>query len=303
MRIIMKYPITATFIDEITYDITPQNWGEKEWINDLRNMKNLGIDTAVIMRSVFYDKCIYPSKRYADKKRDYDDFIGLVLDEADKLGLKIYIGLYISNLTWNDGDYETEIKENEFLVDEILELYDHHESFIGWYLPHEVGHENYNFVPVTVGLIEILKRKSADKLILLSPFFRGQNLFPDPQLTPEQTYEEWDRMFAHFGKDIDVCAFQDGTTLLEDLEDYILAAKRVCDKYDIELWSNVETFERDEHATFPPINFDILTQKIAIAQKHCAKIITFEFSHFLSPQSMYDKARENCKKYIDKYGK
>ena len=57
-----KYPITATFIDEITYDIPSSNWSEKQWKDDIDNMQSVGIDTLVIMRGVFYDKCIYPSK-------------------------------------------------------------------------------------------------------------------------------------------------------------------------------------------------------------------------------------------------
>ena len=296
----MNFPITATFIDEITYDITPQNWKDKDWVKDIKNMQNVGIDTLVIMRGVFYDKILYPSKHFLDKKSDYDDFIELVLSEADKRNLDVYVGLYISNLTWNDGDYQTEIDENEYYVDEILNKYNHHKSFIGWYLPHEVGHDNYNFVPVTIGLIDILKRRSPEKKIFMSPFYRDKKAgFPEPTLTPEETYEEWDKMFAVFGKDIDCCAFQDGTCTLNNLEKYMIVTKKVCDKYNIEMWSNAETFKRVEG--FPPIDFETLHKKLEIAQKYCKKIITFEFSHFLSPDSMYLDAHKLNKEYVNFY--
>lgn len=296
----MPYPITATFIDEITYDITPQNWGEKEWIKDIENMQNAGIDTLVIMRGVFYDKILYPSKHFKDKKSDYKDFIELILNEADKRNMDVYIGLYISNLTWNDGDYVTELKENEFYVSEILEKYSHHKSFIGWYLPHEVGHNNYNFVPVTTGLIEILKRKSPEKKIFISPFYRDKDInYPEPTLSPEETYKEWDEMFKVFGKDIDCCAFQDGTCSLQNLDKYMYQTKLLCDKYNIEMWSNVETFKRLDG--FPPQDLETLKVKIEIAKKYCKKLITFEFSHFLSPQSMYEKARQLNAQYLEYY--
>ncbi|MBO6280680.1 MAG: DUF4434 domain-containing protein [Bacilli bacterium] len=296
----MPYPITATFIDEITYDITPQNWGEKEWIKDIENMQNAGIDTLVIMRGVFYDKILYPSKHFKDKKSDYKDFIELILNEADKRNMDVYIGLYISNLTWNDGDYVTELKENEFYVSEILEKYNHHKSFIGWYLPHEVGHNNYNFVPVTTGLIEILKRKSPEKKIFISPFYRDKDIdYPEPTLSPEETYKEWDEMFKVFGKDIDCCAFQDGTCSLQNLDKYMYQTKLLCDKYNIEMWSNIETFKRLDG--FPPQDLETLKAKIEIAKKYCKKLITFEFSHFLSPQSMYEKARQLNAQYLEYY--
>ena len=74
-----RYPITATFIDEITYDIPASNWTNEQWAQDLDNMKEVGIDTLVIMRSVFYDKCIYPSKIFPTLKKEDEDFAGFIL--------------------------------------------------------------------------------------------------------------------------------------------------------------------------------------------------------------------------------
>ncbi|MBO5933529.1 MAG: hypothetical protein J6Q19_07415, partial [Bacteroidaceae bacterium] len=35
--------------------------------------------------------------------------------EAEKRDIQVYLGLYISNLTWNDGDYKGEIAQNKLL--------------------------------------------------------------------------------------------------------------------------------------------------------------------------------------------
>ncbi|HNX55061.1 MAG TPA: DUF4434 domain-containing protein, partial [Prolixibacteraceae bacterium] len=43
--------ITGTFLDEISHDIPHQNWGEKEWDADFANMKAIGIDTVIMIRS------------------------------------------------------------------------------------------------------------------------------------------------------------------------------------------------------------------------------------------------------------
>jgi len=296
-----KYPLTATFIDEITYDIVPQYWQEKEWQKDFDAMQEVGIDTVVVMRSIFYDKCLYPSKAFKDKKMDYKDFLKFVLEEAEKRGIKVYLGMYISNLCWNDGDYEGEIKMNRIYIDEIMERYSKFKCFVGWYIPHETGHNSYNIKPTMRGLIDLIKEKTPDKKILISPFFRALDYYPEPRLSPQQTYDVWDDIFSVVGNDIDVCAFQDGTAKVEELGLYLAQIKKLCDKYHIEMWSNVETFYRGEDGALPPQDFDVIVKKIDIANQYCSKLITFEFSHFLSPNSLYEKARENNIKYKEYY--
>ena len=75
------------------------------------------------------------------------------------------------------------------------------------------------------------------------------------------------------------------------------------DKYNIALWANVETFERDVRSMFFPIPFDVLRYKIKMAQKYVEKCITFEFSHFLSPQSIFESGRNLSALYRSYYGK
>lgn len=54
--------ITGTFLDEISHDIPHQNWGEKEWDMDFRNMKRIGIDTVILIRSGYRKFITYPSE-------------------------------------------------------------------------------------------------------------------------------------------------------------------------------------------------------------------------------------------------
>lgn len=296
-----KYPINATFIDEVTYDIPSQNWSFEQWAKDLDNMAEVGIDTLVIMRSVFYDKCLYPSKHFPSLKEEGEDFIGFILDEAQKRDMKVYVGLYISNLTWNDGDWWGEFEKNKLLVDEMLSLYGDRKSFIGWYIPHETGSNIYNIRETMNALCALCKEKSPDKLVIISPFFRGVNMYPEA-LTPERTAREWDNILSECGKNIDVCAFQDGTSKLENYAQYLAAIKPVMDKHGITLWANVETFERDVRAMFFPIPFDVLRRKIKIAEEFVEGFITFEFSHFLSPQSIFPSAHNLNSLYKKYYG-
>lgn len=49
--ILQAIPVRATFLDEVSWDIPHQNWGVREWDADFRAMKNMGINTVVLIRA------------------------------------------------------------------------------------------------------------------------------------------------------------------------------------------------------------------------------------------------------------
>ena len=150
-------------------------------------------------------------------------------------------------------------------------------------------------------LAALCKDKTPEKKVFISPFFKTPS-FATVGYSPERTFEEWDKIWEKSGQDIDVCAFQDGTASLTELGDYLTWVKKACDKYNISLWSNVETFERDVRNMFFPIPFDVMRRKIEIAEPIVDDFITFEFSHFLSPQSMFPSAKNLNNLYKRYYG-
>ncbi len=298
-----QYPITGTFIDEITYDIPASNWSNKQWKADFDNMKKLGMDTLIITRGVFYDKCVYPSRHFQTLKEPNEDFAGFIFEEAAKRGMKVYMGLAISNLTWNDGDAAGELELNKRFVPEVLERYGDMPSFAGWYVPHETCDDVYNIKDVMGGLAAYCKDKTPDKKVIISPFFRGSPIDEKNPRSAEATGDVWNDIWEKMGKDIDVCAFQDGTASLEEYPQYLAVMQKVCKAHEISLWSNVETFERDVRHMFLAIPFDVLRRKIELAKPYVEKQITFEFSHFLSPQSIFQSAKNLNALYREYYGK
>ncbi|MBO7344983.1 MAG: DUF5109 domain-containing protein, partial [Clostridia bacterium] len=174
-------------------------------------------------------------------------------------------------------------------------------SFKGWYIPHETNTKILNIKEIMGGLAALCKDKTPDKRVLVSPFFNS-SLFSKEPFTPQRTAEEWDDIWEKAGKDIDDCAFQDGTSPLEDYEGYLKAMKGLCDKHNISLWANVETFERDVRRMYFPIPFDLMRKRIEIAEPYVDKMITFEFSHFLSPQSIFPSAQNLNNLYKRYYG-
>ena len=287
-----KGPITGTFIDEITFDIPSSNWSREQWKKDLDNMQEIGIDTVIFIRGGFEDKSVFPSKVLGTSYAD--DLAGLIFEETSKRNMNVFFGGYISNGDWNRGDYATEIKINKEFIAEVWERYGEYPSFEGWYIPHEVSRDCLNIGELMVGLSAICKDKAPDKKILMSPIFRGE-------FSPERTADEWDRLFTHYGKDVDICAFQDGSAPFNKMADYYRKMKEVCKNHNIAHWVNVETFERDVRHMFYPIPFQMLRRNIELHKEYAEKMITFEFSHFLSPQSIYPSAKNLNNLYKDYY--
>ena len=125
--------ITGTFLDEISHDIPHQNWGPKEWEIDFQNMKAIGIDTVIMIRSGYRKFITWPSK-YLLNKGCYMpsmDLLELFLTLADKYDMKFYFGLYDTGKYWDTGDMRAEMEANKFVIDEVWENYGHHKSFQG----------------------------------------------------------------------------------------------------------------------------------------------------------------------------
>ncbi len=282
-------PITATFIDEITYDMPAPNWSTEQWKQELDYMVEIGIDTLVFIRGGFADKTIFPSKVFGTEYTY--DFAGLIMEEAAKRNMDVLFGLYASNLDWNHGDAAQEIRKNRPFIDEIWQRYGNMPCFKGWYIPHETCFDVFNICDVMHGLSAMCKDKAPDKSVFISPLFRTEATWLGPAFTPEQHYEEWDRIFTKVGKDIDICAFQDGTAPTANMKEYFEMNAKLCKKHGIHHWVNAETFERDVRNMLYPISFSALQHRLEQHQEHAEKIITFEFSHFLSPQSIFPSAR------------
>jgi len=126
----------------------------------------------------------------------------------------------------------------------------------------------------------------------------GTSLSKEEAISVRQHEKEWDEIFAGIHEVVDAVAFQDGHIDYNELNVFFSVNKQLADKYGMECWTNAETFDRDMPIKFLPIKFDKLRMKLEAAQ-NCGydKAITFEFSHFMSPQSAYLQAGNLFNRY------
>lgn len=294
--------ITGTFLDEISHDIPHQNWGEKEWDADFRHMKSIGIDTVIGIRSGYRKFITYPSP-YLLKKGCYMpsvDLLDLFLRLAGKYGMKFYFGLYDSGEYWDTGDMSHEVEHNKYVIDEVWNMYGRkYESFGGWYLSGEISRATKGAIGTFHALGKQCKEVSGGLPTFISPWIDGKKavmasgskLTKEQAVSVEQHEREWDEIFDGIHDVVDACAFQDGHIDYDELDVFFAVNKRLADKYGMQCWTNAESFDRDMPIKFLPIKFDKLRMKLEAAMRAgYDKAITFEFSHFMSPQSAYLQA-------------
>jgi len=294
--------ISGTFLDEITHDIPSQNWGVVEWENDFKAMKTIGIDTVILIRAGYQKQVTFNSKVLQKEMNcypAYTDFVELFLNQAAKHDMVFYFGTYDSGLYWHHEQYEKEAEINKAFSDEFMEKYGHHKAFGGWYISHEISVYDEGMMRVYDELAAYL-RSLKNVPIMISPFIKGEKQFGNQAITPEEHEKEWTAVFDRVKGLVDIVAFQDGNVSIDVLSEYLEINRSLANKYDIHSWSNVEAFDRDMPIKFPPIDFRRLRLKMEKAEAAgMEKLITFEFSHFMSPNSIYPSANYLYHRYLE----
>ena len=249
-------PITGAFLDEISHDIPHQNWGLAEWDQDFRNMKAIGIDTVIMIRSGYRKFITYPSE-YLLKKGCYMpsvDLLDMFLSLADKYGMKFYFGLYDSGKYWDTHDMSWEVEDNKYVIDEVWEKYGtKHPSFQGWYVSGEISRATKGAIDSFHTMAKQCKDVSGGLPTFISPWIDGKkavaaagsSLSKEEGVSVEAHEREWNEIFDGIHDVVDACAFQDGHIDYDELDAFFSVNKKLADKYGMQCWTNAESFDRD----------------------------------------------------------
>ena len=85
-------------------------------------------------------------------------------------------------------------------------------------------------------------------------------------------------------------------------EDNKKKMEQLADKYNMKCWTNIESFDRDMPIRFLPIKWEKLLLKLDAARRAgMENAITFEFSHFMSPNSAYLQAGHLYERYCEHF--
>jgi len=293
--------VTGTFLSEICFDIPHNNWGREEWAKDFEIMKSVGIDTVIFNLPAFKEQVCFDSKtlkeHFPRTRPTHIDFMDLFLDLAEKHNMSLFLGTYNGN-HWQTGDVKKEFAINKDFCTEMVDLYGDRSAFKGWYIPYEVC----SYWDVLMELHDKLTshlRTLRPYPILTSPFMEI-NAGSDRETTLAEYEFLWDRIWSRLKNCVDIVAFQDGHVPFMELHDYMKINISLAQKYGLQSWSNLESFSRESNMGFWPLRWDDMKYKMEVAsQSGMEKIITWEFSHYLSPQSLFPSAKNLFKRYSE----
>lgn len=299
----------GTFLDEISHDIPHQNWGVKEWDMDFQHMKAIGIDTVILIRCGYRKWQTFPSMVITSEEGAYPpstDLVEMYLQLSEKHNMNFYFGLYDTGKYWVNGKFQQEVDINKRVIDEVWKKYGKYKSFKGWYLSQECSRKVGKIIDLYAELGKHCKDVSGGLPTLISPYIDGKknisqyvnNTTKSNGVTLDQHIKEWSEIFDGIKDSVDIVAFQDGHVDYHELVDFLKSNKAMANKYGLECWTNSETFDRDMPIKFLPIKWDKLKLKLDLATKAgIENAITFEFSHFMSPQSAYLQAGHLYNRY------
>lgn len=302
-------PIHATFLDEVSWDIPHQNWGTKDWDKDFKSMKAIGINTVIMIRSGLGRWIAAPFDTLLKTEDVYYppvDLVEMFLTLADKYNMAFYFGMYDSGKYWIEGLFQKEIDLNMRLIDEVWAKYGHHKSFKGWYLSQEVSRRTKNMSRIYADVGKHAKDVSGNLTTMVSPYIHGvktdQVMSGDKPLSVKEHEEEWSEILSNVKGAVDILAFQDGQVDYHELYDYLVINKKLADEFNMKCWTNIESFDRDMPIRFLPIKWEKLLFKLDAARRaEMEDAITFEFSHFMSPNSTYLQAKHLYDRYREHF--
>ncbi len=305
--------ITGTFLDEISHDIPHQNWGREEWDRDFAAMKSIGIDTVILIRCGHKKFITYPSEYLIREHGCYRppvDLVAMYLELAEKYEMKFYFGLYDSGKYWHNHEFAKEMEISRRVAEEVWAKYGRSRAFGGWYLNFEVSRAFAGITELYHGIGRFVKDLSGNLPTVISPYIEGvkqpwsfdASAVNANAIGIEQHEREWNEILSGIRGAVDVVAFQDGHCEYDELADYLRVNKALADRHGMVSWTNCESFDRDMPIRFLPIKWEKMLLKLEAAKAAgIEKAITFEFSHFMSPNSSYLQAGHLFNRYREHF--
>ena len=307
-----SYPIVSgSFIQcDMVY-----TWDDKMWTKEFQYLKEVKMDYLVLMGASSTEgdtiKTIYPSEISGTvMKYDGIDVLDNLLRNAEKAGIKVFLGINFNNDWWKKYAYDpswlyTQMEKGNLVADEIFTLYHskYPNAFYGWYWMYEVN--NLNFITeeqlkVLTKAIDInlthLTEKNERLPVLLSPYM--QSSFS----TPELNARNWKYIFKNtLLSQGDIFCPQDsigsGGLNIDKLDKWFSALKKAVDtKPGLLFWANNENFIESDRSS---ATLDRFLKQLQLTNPYVTNHITFSYSHYYSPNNINSGFHKTYLQYVN----
>ena len=286
------------------------------WYLQLKGMKDLGMEYVVIQYSTHYGEksTLINGKNITAAGYKYtnnygvEDVCGAVLDAADKLGMKVWLGTIhdsdFNSPVANIETYRKIVADGKLVIKDIYDMYSGHSSFAGYYLSDE---ECDQWLNMNGGV-------AAARLV-----YGGQSEYIrslDPELKIMIAPAIWRSGKAETGADnlykairaenegekpiVDIVAAQDCLGRLSSLtvdngtydayDSYCAEWAKSVRRAGAEFWHDAEVFE----VTGTTKRYGEVVKSLGIEAKHSGSVIVFDIPHYftLFPTSSFDNVKQ-----------
>ena len=284
--------VTGTFVQPGAF----MGYQVKNWVTHFNNLKEVGIDTFIIQWTAEtpygkFSSIYYPSEAAkANKASSFFDgstFLPRVLEAAKQTGMKVFVGLNLSDEWWSFAcskddwnKYESDLGVK--MAKEIYDLYkkDYPDELYGWYFAYEMfnGMQNQEkkageFLNM---YLEPLTELDPSMPVMLSPFVTQWGC------NAKKAGEEWTKVFevANF-REGDIFCCQDavgaGHITIDMLDGYFSELKKAVDtEPGLQFWANSEDFTSD----YQSADLNRFVRQMKIAEPYVTGYVTFAYSHY-----------------------
>lgn len=257
----------------------------EQWRTKIREIADLGMEYIVLMATALYERCYFKSSVFPFAEMPCEDPIEEILSEADKYGIKVFLG----NGFYGDWTKAGENIKSQAVIDrsfkameELAALYAHHKSFYGWYFPDEtciILRFSKNFIKYVNLCSARCRELTPDKKTLIAPY--GTNLVLSSDYFARSLAET----------DVDFIAYQDEVgvkkTKVDSTERIFERLRRAHDKAGrAELWADIElfTFEGMVYkSALLPAPFERIKKQIENAAPYVDKILSYQYPGLMNP--------------------
>ena len=274
---------------------TCRYWGEDNWRALIRDMHGIGMDTAILLSAAAWGRPLFPGYEKTvgiPVRMGCPDPLGACVDEAERLGMKLFYGVGLRGRVSEVRDYsdmrppwpEVWFRWNAALAEALVERYGGRKSFGGLYLPYEMSFEDYQIELYEKWIRRYLRPAVGAVKLLASP----ASLARHPRLSalPSQ--------MARVG--IDILAPQDYGGRSRDVRealgyvrDHARALEQVrrpLSEAGIALWSNCElfVFERTPSGRYLtlPAPIERVAEQIRLQAPLVDKLICYQYQGLLN---------------------
>lgn len=256
-----------------------------DWRQKVREISELGMEYIVVMATALYDKCYFKSAVFPFADTLCPDPIEEILSEADKCGVKVFLGngFYGDWRKAGQNIKSQEVIDRSFrAMEELAVLYAHHESFYGWYFPDEtciILKFSGDFMKYVNLCSARCHELTPEKKTLIAPY--GTNL--------ALANNRYIRCLTEL--DVDFIAYQDEVgvkkTKVERTKRIFEKLRNAHDKAGrSQLWADIELFDFEGvvyKSALVPAKFERVQKQIENAAPYVDKILSYQYLGIMNP--------------------